>query len=793
MSSEDGTDLEARISSLTTADCNQENIFIICYNFNNADKIKEDLLAVDKAVTFCTDIDLCVEEIKSKKKEKIFLIISATDACKILPEIATLSQLNSVFIWPENQDECKRLIDDYCEVRICNNSNDVIKSINEKIKCIGKPLECVSFYDQHQKSTRILPTQSGEHLWFQLFHEVIGHLPHDNEAKKEMLSVCREYYRNNPRYLNDIDKFDENYDTNECIRWYTKNTFVYRMINKALRTEDIEQLYRFRFYIADLSKHLAQEYKKMKNRNIEKMVLYHGASLKKEELEILKLMKGKIFATNGYWSTSLDRSCAVEFSQSDPDAIPVLFEIKWNLHDCNDSIIFADISHLSEFDEKEHLVDADSIFQIEKIEEEIVDNVKLDVFYLKASGEGQELAKQYIEEYRQEMKYESPRIMLGILLKRIGKFDQSLDYFKELLKNPGKEKLSRIHHRIGIALTHRDECPLALEHLKKAYDLSLEVDQSDEINLARLYHDKGLVFKTQGKFSQALQWHWKAIHIIGETHILKNRLSADIYSSIGHYYLCKKDYVEADCCYQKALEIRQSCLPLNHAHHAFSYINLSKKYNSEGNYKKALDYNLRALELRQKCLLPDHLNIASSLHHVGKMYYKNKDSDKALDYYWKSLEMTKKCLPPPQQRTVPGILEDIASIYEDDPKQSLEYRLEALAVLKTLKSINYEYLVRTIDKIACTYKRMNNMEDSLKYYEEAICIREKELPRDKFHLAENLDNLAFVYERMRKPIQALDCYNKIMTMCTESYHSYHRLCIKTIKNIKRIKQKMKKI
>ena len=103
-----------------------------------------------------------------------------------------------------------------------------------------------------------------------MFKDVIQRLPDDNKAKEEMLTTCRQYYRDNHQVLKVIEEFDQTYHIDECIRWYTRDTFVYKLINKALRTEDIEQLYIFRYYISDLSKQLAQKYEKMKTGDIKK-------------------------------------------------------------------------------------------------------------------------------------------------------------------------------------------------------------------------------------------------------------------------------------------------------------------------------------------------------------------------------------------------------------------------------------------------------------------------------------------------------------------------------------------
>lgn len=103
-----------------------------------------------------------------------------------------------------------------------------------------------------------------------------------------MLITCREYYHGNSRVLEDIDSFEKDCHPDRCIWWYTKDTFVYRLINKALRTEDTEQLYLFRYFIVDLSEQLAKEYLKIRNGDDEKIYLYRGVTMHRKEMENLK-------------------------------------------------------------------------------------------------------------------------------------------------------------------------------------------------------------------------------------------------------------------------------------------------------------------------------------------------------------------------------------------------------------------------------------------------------------------------------------------------------------------------
>ena len=113
-----------------------------------------------------------------------------------------------------------------------------------------------SFFDQDEYANKDLSAQSSDFLWIQLFHDVLLHLPRNQQAKKQMIDTCRHYYRDNIKQLKLIDEFEYEYQSNEAVRWYLKKSFLRKIINKALRTEDIDQLYTLRYFLGDLVEHL---------------------------------------------------------------------------------------------------------------------------------------------------------------------------------------------------------------------------------------------------------------------------------------------------------------------------------------------------------------------------------------------------------------------------------------------------------------------------------------------------------------------------------------------------------
>ncbi|CAF1561438.1 unnamed protein product [Adineta ricciae] len=621
---------------------------------NNIDEIQDELQTVHNSIRIHNVIDECINDIKSRK-EKIFLIIAENQVSACLSEVNKLSQLDSVFVFPGIPQEDGHSYSDFHKIRcIFDKLEALIKSIKENIKMLHRQMEVVSFYGQYQQGTRDLEDQSSEFLWFRLFKDVIHHLPDDKQAKPEMLDICRKFYRNNQRMLRAVDQFETEYCKEKI----------------ALCTEDIEQLYKFRYYISDLSKQLAEKYQQMKNEDEKQFTLYRGVSTTKKEFERLKANIKNSFAVNSYWSTSRDRSCALTFAKRSihqTDMVAVLYEIQFNKDDQQNSAIFADITDSSCFNEQEILFDAGSSFRIESIDEIEEDHTKLCIIKITTICEENPLGQNHMEHNRAQMKEEGPRIMLCILLKRMGKFEKSLRFLRNLLENRNDdENPAHIHNRYGIALKDKKEYTQALIHLEEAFQKTFNSNSSaDRIYSAYVRHNQGLVYTKQRKYEEALKLYHEAIDILKKHDDTQSRSGlAQFNSSIGRVYLYRKDFKKALEYQEEALQIRKALKP-DHVMNAFFYANTANVYSAQKKFKEALDYHLEALKLREKYLLPNSHHIAWNLYQVARMFYKLKDSSEARDYYQNSLEIFRNYANTDLWFHIPRILEDVALISED--------------------------------------------------------------------------------------------------------------------------------
>ncbi|CAF0822656.1 unnamed protein product [Adineta steineri] len=554
-----------------------------------------------------------------------------------------------------------------------------------------------------------------------------------------MINVCRQYYRNNRQFLKQIDEFQEDYHQAVSIDWYTKDGFIYRLINTALRTENIEQLYIFRYYIADLSKQLRDEYQMLKQGNKSMIELYRGTIITRNEVEQLQANVGQLIATNTYWSTSRKKSVAYAYingCQNDTDRMVVLFQIECNLRNEENSVIFADISGSSNFpEEKEVLFDIGAVFRIESVASETIDKTDVFVVQMKTTNEGKDVLEEYQNQNREEMDVESPTIMLCTILKRMGKCDQSRVLLERLLDHPNGENLVHIHNRLGITYKDEHQYDRALEHFEQALKLTDFSDPSQRKYAAYIFHNKGLLSATRRQLKEALELYEQAITMLKKEISPPNTGIAQFLSSIGRIYFQQRKYQKALQYQQDALQMREECMSANHLVLTFSYADIGKIYQRLHNYEQALHYHKKALDLRQRYLLPNHHNTAYSLRDVGKIYFEMGKHEQARQYYFDSLEIIEKWLSASFKNSMPSILEAIAKTYDGSmPEEALIYRLKALEIQKSIQSVDYVAVNQQLDYLSLMCKSKENLNDAPMYHEEAFDIQARHLSKNPSYM-----------------------------------------------------------
>ncbi|CAF3290443.1 unnamed protein product [Rotaria sp. Silwood2] len=92
-------------------------------------------------------------------------------------------------------------------------------------------------------------SKSATFMWYQLLTDILLKIPYDddndvNGACKEMIDECRLYYADNESELRKIDDFEKYYNSEQALYWYTCDSFVYILLNRAFRTENIDVIFK---------------------------------------------------------------------------------------------------------------------------------------------------------------------------------------------------------------------------------------------------------------------------------------------------------------------------------------------------------------------------------------------------------------------------------------------------------------------------------------------------------------------------------------------------------------------
>ncbi|CAF1688099.1 unnamed protein product [Rotaria sp. Silwood1] len=89
---------------------------------------------------------------------------------------------------------------------------------------------------------------------------MILEMDHDEQSKEQFVQYCHDAYADNTALLRIIDDFDHNYYSYSPIWWYTKESFIYSVLNRALRTQNIEIVLKIGFFVQARHRQIEQLY-----------------------------------------------------------------------------------------------------------------------------------------------------------------------------------------------------------------------------------------------------------------------------------------------------------------------------------------------------------------------------------------------------------------------------------------------------------------------------------------------------------------------------------------------------
>ncbi|UJR23856.1 hypothetical protein I4U23_026831 [Adineta vaga] len=340
---------------------------------------QEELRQIINHLRTFDNADECEQYIRQIKNEKVILIVSGGLGRNIIPRIHDLSQFSACYVFCQDKKANEQWANNYHKINgIFVERTKLIDQISKDQTARAKVEDGVSI-SVIRSDVQSLQARNAIFMWFQLFIEVLLRMHHKSTDRQELIDICKTSYKGNHEEMQTIAEFEKNYKAENAIWWYTRESCFYRMMNKALRVQDFDMLFAFRFFITDIAKQIKNEYEKLIRTTDSRSIIqvYRGQVIETDELELMKNSIGEFVSMNSFLSTSRTRSTALHFARLRSPMSgteQVIFEIK--IDPRSQTKAFADISKISYFqNEDEILISLGALFRIEKVAEDKKDRI----------------------------------------------------------------------------------------------------------------------------------------------------------------------------------------------------------------------------------------------------------------------------------------------------------------------------------------------------------------------------------------------------------------------------------
>ena len=452
---------------------------------------------------------------------------------------------------------------------------------------------------------------------------------------------------------------------------YTRETFLFKMLNKAFFTQDVSILYKFQFFIKDLHTRLEQMHSLYKaSLKSRVFTVYRGLSMPLPYFK--RTIQDEIhhlIAFDSFLSTSLDETIARQFAlnKQDPKNESVLFCIEIDVDKMERP--FADISRWSNFKhEREVLFSFGTVFRIDDVTDKRSSD-RIWVVHLSSVSEKDEQLQKETQQIQIALfkffedvlythrgandfqKLPASNANVASVHYKQGEYNDSLlFYIKALnaLNDLGEpDPLTKATYISNVAkaqkaLGHNDE---ALVLYEQALEIRHLKCKSNDPSLIHTLHTIGEIYREKMDWKKALEQYNEALKL--QLSSLKSHLLSDL-SSIAATYVCignifceQEKYQDALDSFSNALKHQHEHLDEQHPVLAFLYNNIGAMYYRMKKYDLALENQLNCLKIESKALPKEHKTFADTYRNIATTYEKCRQYDEAIEFAQKCINQLK--------------------------------------------------------------------------------------------------------------------------------------------------------
>jgi len=261
------------LSTKTTRRRRTEDYLVVYLDIFISEANLDQLSQLGLLIESFTDPNECTTFITRLEDKKVFCLIADQLVEESILFLNYSPLVTSIYVICINEPIDEFLTNDYTKVKgIYGNILPLIDALKRDVALVDRNSTLVTVLSSALPSQSI-NTLDAMFMYCELLKETFLEMNHSEQAKRALIDFCKREYADNKIALDIIDEFDQHYEKHSPTWWYTRDCFVYRMLNKALRTFDIEVINKFGFFIKDLHHQLQDLRHTLPARNF---TLYRG-------------------------------------------------------------------------------------------------------------------------------------------------------------------------------------------------------------------------------------------------------------------------------------------------------------------------------------------------------------------------------------------------------------------------------------------------------------------------------------------------------------------------------------
>ncbi len=160
----------------------------------------------------------------------------------------------------------------------------VWKAIQVVVRRYNEDSTPISFVENDKyNSTQNLNQLEPSFMYTQIFKEILLEIEHDEKSIENFTTCC---HKNNYGSSTTINQFRKGYNCELAIWWYTCPSFIYSLVNHALRMLEADIIINVGFFIRDLHRQIEDLYHKQISSFYRKpFIVYRGHGLSQQILK----------------------------------------------------------------------------------------------------------------------------------------------------------------------------------------------------------------------------------------------------------------------------------------------------------------------------------------------------------------------------------------------------------------------------------------------------------------------------------------------------------------------------